>query len=92
MDSIVNDESMLGELNSNQGKIDYKTIRRTALGAFLEWYEFSIFMYVTPMISAAFFPSDNKLIALLWSFGIFAAGYLMRPLGGLIFGSFGDRF
>jgi MFS transporter, MHS family, proline/betaine transporter len=71
---------------------NYKTILRTAFGACLEWYEFSLFMFVTPMISNAFFPGDNRMVALLSTFGIFAAGYLMRPIGGIYFGNLGDRW
>lgn len=71
---------------------DIKSILRTALGASLEWYEFSLFMFVTPMISSAFFPKEDHLVALLATFGIFAAGYLMRPIGGIIFGNLGDQW
>ena len=72
-------------------KIKKRTILWTAIGACLEWYEFSIFMYVTPMISLAFFPNQDPRVALLKSFGLFAIGYLMRPIGGIIFGNLGDK-
>ena len=73
-------------------KIDKKSIFLTATGACLEWYEFSIFMYVTPMISRAFFPEQNHVVALLASFGLLAAGYFMRPIGGIVFGNLGDKW
>lgn len=68
-----------------------KTIFATAIGACLEWYDFSIYMFVTPMITANFFPKDNKIVALISAFAIFAAGYLMRPLAGIFFGNLGDK-
>ena len=73
-------------------KANKKTIQWTALGACLEWYEFSIFIYVTPMISKAFFPKESALVGLLLSFALFAIGYLMRPIGGILFGNFGDKW
>lgn len=61
------------------------------VGNVLEWYDFAVFGYFAPIIGAQFFPSEDKLSALLNAFGVFAAGYMMRPLGGLIFGQMGDR-
>jgi MFS transporter, MHS family, proline/betaine transporter len=72
-------------------KLDKKTIFAAAFGAALEWYDFSIFIFLTPIITQLFFPELGKLVGLMASFGLFAAGYLMRPLGGIIFGSLGDR-
>ena len=77
---------------SNHVSFDKKTVFSTAIGACLEWYDFSIYMFTTPMITAAFFPQDNHIIALMSAFAIFAAGYLMRPLGGLFFSNMGDKF
>ena len=61
------------------------------IGNVLEWYDFAVFGYFAPIIGAQFFPAENQLAALINAFGVFAAGYLMRPLGGLIFGYVGDR-
>ena len=61
------------------------------VGNVLEWYDFAVFGYFAPIIGAQFFPSEDKLAALLNAFGVFAAGYMMRPLGGLLFGQIGDR-
>jgi len=62
-----------------------------AVGTVLEWYDFAVFGYFAPIIGAQFFPSDDKLASLISAFGVFAAGYLMRPLGGVLFGHLGDR-
>lgn len=61
------------------------------IGNVLEWYDFAVFGYFAPIIGAHFFPAESQLAALINAFGVFAAGYLMRPLGGLIFGFIGDR-
>lgn len=61
------------------------------IGNVLEWYDFAVFGYFAPIIGAHFFPAESQLASLINAFGVFAAGYLMRPLGGLIFGYIGDR-
>ncbi len=70
-------------------------LKRNAVGGVvgnvLEWYDFAVFGYFAPVIGAQFFPAQNRLAALINTFGVFAAGYLMRPIGGAIFGYIGDR-
>jgi len=61
------------------------------IGNVLEWYDFAVFGYFAPIIGAQFFPAEDQLAALINAFGVFAAGYMMRPLGGVIFGQIGDR-
>lgn len=61
------------------------------IGNILEWYDFSLYGYFAPIIAKLFFPATNKVAALLATFGIFALGFLMRPLGAAIFGYYGDR-
>jgi len=70
----------------------YKTIAITNLGAIIEWFEFSLYGYLATYISILFFPAKDRTVALISVFGIFAASYIMRPLGGFFFGSLGDRF
>lgn len=62
------------------------------VGNLLEWYEFAIFGYLTPYISQLFFPSDHPTTALLLTYGIFATGFVMRPLGAIIAGYIGDHY
>lgn len=63
-----------------------------AFGNVLEWYDFAVFGLLAPVISSQFFPEDDRLAGLIKVYGVFAAGYLMRPIGGMIFGHLGDRF
>jgi MHS family proline/betaine transporter-like MFS transporter len=62
-----------------------------AIGNALEWYDFSLFGYFAPVISSQFFPSTDPRAALVNTFGVFAAGFLMRPIGAILFGHLGDR-
>lgn len=61
------------------------------IGNVQEWYCVSLFAYLITFISSDFFPSGDKFAALLATWGIFAAGYVMRVLGGGFFGWIGDR-
>ena len=61
------------------------------IGNVLEWYDFAVYGFLAPVMSPLFFPEDDAISGLINTYGIFAAGYLMRPLGGIIFGHIGDR-
>lgn len=61
------------------------------IGSGLEWYDFAIYGSFANIIALHFFPADNKFNAILATFAIFAIGFLMRPLGGFLFGHIGDR-
>ncbi|KTD31138.1 major facilitator family transporter [Legionella maceachernii] len=63
----------------------------SSLGGTLEFYDFIIFALFASYISNAFFPATDELVSLLITFATFAIGYLVRPLGGIIFGHFGDK-
>lgn len=68
-----------------------KTLALSSLGGALEFYDFVVFVFWTPTISTLFFPQDSpEWVRVLQTFGIFAAGYMVRPLGGIIMGHFGD--
>ena len=62
-----------------------------SIGNLLEWYDFAVFGYFAPFMSSQFFPADDPISALINTFGVFAAGYLARPIGGVLFGQIGDR-
>jgi MFS family permease len=71
---------------------DAKTLILAALGGALEFYDFIIFVFFTTVIGQLFFPPDTPdWLRQLQAFGLFAAGYLARPLGGIVMAHFGDR-
>ncbi|TPW32030.1 MFS transporter [Pararhizobium mangrovi] len=66
-----------------------KTVAGTAIGNFTEWYDFGVYSYIIPIISAVFF-SDSSLAGLA-SFAGLAVSFLVRPIGGIFWGFLGDR-
>lgn len=69
-----------------------KTVIGGTIGNIMEWYDFALYGFFAPVISGLFFPSSSHLGSLIATFGVFAVGFFMRPLGGVIFGYIGDRY
>ncbi|HEY3986057.1 MFS transporter [Cedecea sp.] len=70
---------------------DYKTLTLAALGGALEFYDFIIFVFFAAVLGELFFPADiPEWLRQVQTFAIFAAGYLVRPLGGVVMAHFGD--
>ena len=63
-----------------------RVIAAGMIGNLLEWYDFAIYGYFAATIGRQFFPHEDPVAQLLSAFGIFAIGYLMRPLGGVLVG------
>ena len=68
-----------------------RVIAAGAIGNVLEWYDFAVYGYFAAAIGRAFFPSEDPVAQVLAAFGIFAVGFLMRPIGGAVIGAIGDR-
>ena len=68
-----------------------KIIAAGIIGNIIEYYDFALIGFLAVMMGHLFFPSDNPFLSLLGSFGAFAAGMVMRPVGAAIFGHIGDR-
>src|SRR5256712_10609571 len=67
-----------------------RVIIASSVGTVFEWYDFYLYAILAPFFAALFFPSGNQTAALLGAFGAYAAGFLVRPFGALIFGRIGD--
>ena len=67
-----------------------KVISASSVGTMIEWYDFYIFGMLAKTISTQFFPEGNATAALLSTLAIFAAGFIVRPFGALVFGRLGD--
>jgi MHS family proline/betaine transporter-like MFS transporter len=67
-----------------------RTLMAGAIGNVLEWYDFALYGYFAPVFASMFFPSEQPSVSLLSAFGVFAIGFLARPLGALLFGYIGD--
>src|SRR4249919_410752 len=62
----------------------------SSLGTIFEWYDFYLYAVLAPFFAALFFPAGNDTAALLSAFATYAAGFLIRPFGAVIFGRIGD--
>src|SRR5258708_17220977 len=62
----------------------------SSLGTIFEWYDFYLYAVLAPFFAALFFPAGNDTAALLSAFATYAAGFLVRPFGAIIFGRIGD--
>jgi len=80
-----------GDVNMNFAQTR-RVIVAGMIGNVLEWYDFAVYGFFAAAIGQEFFPHQDRVAQLLSAFGIFALGYLMRPLGGAITGHIGDRF
>ncbi len=65
-------------------------IGASSLGTLIEWYDFYIFGSLATILSSQFFPKDNPTAALLSTLATFAAGFIVRPFGAIVFGRLGD--
>jgi Arabinose efflux permease len=68
-----------------------RAVKAAALGNAMEWFDFGVYSYIAVTLGKVFFPSGNPTAQLLSTFGAFAAAFLVRPLGGMVFGPLGDR-
>lgn len=62
-----------------------------AVGNFIEWYDFTVYQYIAPVLAPVFFPRTDSLTAVLDTYLVFALAFLCRPAGGLFFGWLADR-
>src|SRR3954466_3155460 len=67
-----------------------RVIFASSLGTVFEWYDFYLYAVLAPFFAALFFPSGNQTAALLSAFATYAAGFLVRPFGAIVFGRVGD--
>ncbi|CAB5715309.1 Inner membrane metabolite transport protein yhjE [Delftia tsuruhatensis] len=69
-----------------------KVVTSALIGATIEWYDFFLYGVVAGIVfSKLYFPGDDPLVSMLLAYTTFAVGFVTRPLGGVIFGHFGDR-
>ena len=78
-------------MRNNQSQGIGKVIFSSSLGTLIEWYDFYIFGSLATVISKQFFPEEQGTAALLSTLAIFAAGFIVRPFGALVFGRLGDK-
>lgn len=78
---------MLHNINSKSQIIKFCTI-----GSVLEWYDFIVFGVLSPILAQLFFPLASPTASLIAAFGVFASGFIMRPIGAMVLGHIGDKY
>jgi len=69
-----------------------RVVLASFVGTMIEWYDFFLFGTATALVfDRLFFPLEDEFASRIAAFGVFAVGFFVRPLGGVIFGHFGDR-
>ncbi|MEV5551116.1 MFS transporter [Streptomyces sp. NPDC052309] len=74
-----------------EGPLLKRAVGASALGNCMEWFDFGVYSYLAATIGKVFFPGASPAAQLISSFATFAAAFVVRPLGGLVFGPLGDR-
>jgi len=85
-------ETIVDDRRSRISAAGWRIVLLASLGGTLEFYDFVIFGIFAKDIADAIFPNPTPLISLMVSFAAFAAGYLARPVGGIVLSHFGDRY
>lgn len=69
-----------------------KVVVSGMIGNGLEWFDYALYGHFAAILSVLYFPSESVYISMLATYGVFAAGFLMRPVGAIFFGIIGDRY
>jgi MFS family permease len=77
-------------MQNNESKTIWQVITASSVGTLIEWYDFYIFGSLATVLATQFFPKTNPTAALLSTLATFAAGFIVRPFGALVFGRLGD--
>ena len=101
MSTLTNShDSNLGPTLSGQGRPDpagigkktrTKVVAASFIGNFVEWFDYAVYGYLAVTITAVFFPESDPATGLMLTFALFAISFLVRPLGGFVWGHLGDK-
>ncbi|WP_233851959.1 MFS transporter [Paraburkholderia sp. HD33-4] len=76
--------------------VERQLLKRAAvasfIGNFVEWFDYASYGYLATIIAVVFFPKTNSTTGLLAAYGVFAISFFVRPIGGIVWGHFGDKF
>jgi Sugar (and other) transporter len=90
MEQVKKKAFMEEESIKSMGTEEREVIFASSLGTVFEWYDFYLYAVLAPFFAALFFPPGNATAALLSAFAAYAAGFLVRPFGAIVFGRIGD--
>src|SRR6266481_2438792 len=80
----------VGRTDVSDSAAERRVIVASSVGTVFEWYDFYLYAILAPFFAGLFFPPGNQTAALLSAFATYAAGFLVRPFGAIIFGRIGD--
>jgi MFS transporter, MHS family, proline/betaine transporter len=69
-----------------------RSVAAAVIGNAMEWYDFAVYGFFASIIGKLFFPTSEPSLSVIAALGVFAVGFLMRPIGGIVFGYIGDRY
>src|SRR6201986_168804 len=82
----------LDQIRVTDPEVMRRSIKGASIGNFMEWYDFGVYGYIATTIAQVFYPGDSvSAVHLIATFSTLAAAFVVRPVGGLIFGPLGDR-
>lgn len=84
-------ELTVDDITIVDGDMLKRAVGAAALGNAMEWFDFGVYSYLAVTLGEVFFPGGDASAQLLATFGAFAAAFLVRPIGGLVFGPLGDK-
>lgn len=80
------------EMTAEEAKTLKKVSVAAFLGNFVEWFDYACYGYLAVVIGTVFFPQQDSTIQLLSTYAVFAVAFILRPIGGIIWGALGDRY
>ena len=89
--SLSRSPGSLGDVTIVNQALLKRAVGAMALGNAMEWFDFGVYSYIAVTLGKVFFPSSSPSAQLIATFGTFAAAFLVRPIGGMVFGPLGDR-
>ena len=91
-ESTVLSAAMVGAASEEPTIGSGRVLAASVVGSVIEWYDYALYGTAAALIFGhLFFPNANPTVAMVGTFGTFAAGFVVRPLGGLVAGYYGDR-
>ncbi|MGN7977603.1 MFS transporter [Microbacterium sp. 22195] len=92
MSTTIEIEDQIASPGAAEARRVRKVMTSSAIGHFVEWFDFAVYAYAAPVIAALFFPKTDAAAALMAVFAIYAVGFVARPVGAFLLGNLGDRF
>lgn len=90
-DAVKSDASATAQPNIEQKRTLRRVVSASFVGNFVEWFDYGVYGYFATTIAIVFFPESEGNLALLSTFAVFAVSFVVRPIGGFIWGHIGDK-